>query len=91
MSDAESDFEITLVGIMLDLDQDDDAFEDDEVYRASFGIERNGNRFVASVWFPKDACPTVDLVRYGMSRLHLVLAQVARQTEGWRLDQTTAS
>lgn len=85
MSDAETDFEITLIGVMLDLDQDDE-FDDDEVYRASFGIERNGNRFVASVWFPKDACPTVDLVRFAMSRLHLVLAQVARQTEGWAID-----
>ena len=71
---------------MLD-PEPDDGFWAFGLYQASFGVERDGHRFVVSVWFEKTACPMVDLVRFAMDRLHLVLVHLARQTGAWRLDQ----
>ena len=87
MSEPEGDFTIELIGLMLDLD-DEDEFDEVQTYRASFGIQRDDRRFAVTVWFDRGDCRTADLIRVAMSRLHGVLVQLARQTDGWRLDQT---
>ncbi|MGA0595422.1 hypothetical protein [Enterovirga sp. CN4-39] len=56
-----------------------------EFYQANFEITQDSNSFTMSVWIEVGSVPTVDLIRHAMNLLHLTAAQLAKQTEGWRM------
>ncbi len=75
------EFEIGLLEIVR---EDGLPFEP-ELYQANFEITQDGNSFTMSVWIEVGSVPTAELIRHAMNLLHLTAAQLAKQTEGWRM------